>query len=193
MASDVLHYLHFSRYIVLPDLTEVKAPTARKNLWSYRRCCQLIWNAQGLIDAKALAALILGEIAQTFPEANSTAREGARFNATAATCVYAWLRSLKPPPLEKSGTPLSLRQIDRYELGLLALDDLYRARAYRYGDAVLLTDDLLDQVASVFFLDHSCCIKLLRVAAKFSKHIKMTDTLSGPSINLLRPYTVDDL
>jgi len=116
-----------------------------------------------------------------------------RFNSTAASCVSTWLHALDPPPFIKSNKTLQPRLVQRFELALLALDDTYRFRQYRYGDAVLMDDSLLNQTARVFFLDPSCCTDLLRLAARIVPSVKISDTLGGASINLLKPFTVDNI
>ena len=103
------------------------------------------------------------------------------------------VRALDPPPFTKSSKDLQPRLIQRFELALLALDDTYRSRGYRYGDSVLMDESVVNQTAGVFFLDPSCCTDLLRLAARILPSIKISDTLGGASINLLKPFTVDDI
>ena len=76
-------------------------------------------------------------------------------------------------------------------LALLALDDVYRSRGYRYGDPVILDEPMLDEVARVFFLDPICCRKLLDLAARLTKVIKLSDTFAGTSVTLMAPYTIE--
>jgi len=130
---------------------------------------------------------------EEFDSLDWTGRVGSRFDSTAVGRIYTWLRALEPPPFTKSNKTLIPRYVERHELALLALDDTYRSRGYRYGDAVLMDESLVTQVAGVFFLDLKCCADLLRLSANIAPHVKMSDTLSGASINLLRPFTVDDL
>ena len=122
-----------------------------------------------------------------------TAKVGARFNSTAAGCVYTWLRALDPSPFIKPDKNLYPRFVQRFELALLALDDTYRSRKYRYGDAVLMDESLVNQTAGVFFLDPRCCGNLLRLSANIVPSVRLADTLGGASVNLLRPFSIDDL
>lgn len=185
LATDLLHYLHYTSYSGNPH--------DRKYLWSYRKCCEIIWSTQGLVPNQNLASQILSRMSEEFSSLNWTARVGARFNSTAAGCVYTWLRALEPPPFTKSDKNLQPRFVQRFELALLALDDTYHSRQYRYGDAVLMDDSLVNQTAGVFFLDTKCCADLLRLSANIVPSVRMSDTLGGASINLLRPFTIDDL
>lgn len=116
-----------------------------------------------------------------------------RFSSKAVDALYSWIRALEPPPFTKTSKDLQPRQSNRYELALLSLTDTYRARGYRFGDAVLMDEPLINQAAGVFFLEPSCYIDLLRLAAKIVPCIKISDTLGGASINLLKPFTVDDI
>lgn len=185
LATDLLHYLHYTGYS--------GNPSDRKYLWSYRKCCEISWSTQRLVRNQNLASQILSSMSEEFSSLNWTARIGARFDSTAVGRVYTWLRALDPPPFTKSDKDLHPRFVQRFELALLALDDTYRSRQYHYGDAVLMDDSLVNQIAGVFFLDPKCCADLLRLSANIVPFVKMSDTLGGASINLLRPFTVDDL
>jgi len=185
LATDLLHYLHYTSYS--------GNPKDRRYLWSYRRCCEIIWSTQRLVLNQNLASQILSRMGEEFSSLNWTARVGARFDSTAVGRIYTWLRALDPPPFTKSNKNLQPRFVQRFELALLALDDTYRSRGYRYGDAVLMDESLVTQVAGVFFLDLKCCADLLRLSANIAPCVKMSDTLSGASINLLRPFTIEDL
>ena len=185
LATDLVHYLHYTSYS--------GSPHDRKYLWSYRKCCEIIWSTQRLVPNQNLASQILSRMGEEFSSVNWTGRVGARFDSTAVGRVYTWLRALDPPPFTKSNKNLQPRLVQRFELALLALDDTYRSRQYRYGDAVLIDESLVKQIAGVFFLDPKCCADLLRLSANIVPSVKMSDTLGGPSINLLRPFTIDDL
>ncbi|MBA7648850.1 hypothetical protein ES703_56640 [subsurface metagenome] len=185
LATDLLHYLHYTGYYGNPQ--------DRKYLWSYRRCCEHIWLNGQLILAARLAATIQAEIGANFPHLDFGAKVGMRFNSTAASCVSTWLHALDPSPFTKSSKNLQPRLVQRFELTLLALDDTYRSRQYRYGDAVLMDDSLINQIAGVFFIDTKCCADLLRLSANVVSSVKMSDTLGGASINLVHPFTIDNL
>lgn len=185
LAKDLLHYLHFTNY--------TGSPSDRKYLWSYRRCCEHIWAIGEMPPAAELASLIQAEMASAFPHIDSMGKAGGRFNHKAASCVSSWLGCLTPPAFDNRSRKTRPRTVDRYELSVLALDDVYRARKYRYGDAVVMDDALLNQVAGVFFLDRGCCADLLRLAASITPTVKLSDTLAGPSVNLTRQFTIEDL
>lgn len=185
LAADLLHYCHYTGY--------QGRPQDRKNLWSYRRCCEIIWQEGVAVAPKDLAARIQGEMRDSFPEIDLTARQGARFDATAARRLMHWLSSLTPDPLPEPKGRIKPRTVEHFQLVLLALDDVYRARGYRYGDPVLLDDGLIYQAAGVFFLDLECSARLIRTAARISNALTITDTLGGPAVNLLRPYTIADV
>lgn len=184
-AIDLLHYLHYTTYS--------GKPKDRKYLWSYRKCCEIIWATQRLVKNQDLASQILSKMQEEFYCLDWTGQKGSRFDSTAAGRVYTWLRALEPPPFTKSDNNLYLRSVQRFELALLALDDTYRSRQYHYGDAVLIDESLLKQVSGVFFLDPKCCNDLLRLSANIVSFVKISDTLGGASINLLRPFSIKDI
>ncbi len=185
LCPDLLHYLHLTLY--------GRAGYNRKNLWSYRRCCEALWSEGYNAPNGALAARIQGQMADEFPELDWGARMGSRFDATGVGRVKRWIACLRPSPLAGRGERLLLRQSCRPELALLAIDHVYRARGYRYGDGVLMGAELVDQVAGVFFLDPECAASLLRTAARTHSALAITDTLAGPSVRLKRPFTIEDL
>lgn len=85
------------------------------------------------------------------------------------------------------------RRLDRHELVILALDDIYRHEGLRYGDPILLGDDILGALCSVFFMDRANCFELLLRASRVSSIVAWQDTLSGPSVSLTRQYSVRDV
>jgi hypothetical protein len=180
---DVMHFLHFSSYD--------GSRSMRKYLWSYRRCSELAWIEGRLLPLKEIAARIQSQMNDEFPDLDSTAQIGARFDNTAAGRWAQWVRALRPPPFTEGGRVLQKRTVLRHELGLLALDDAYRTREYRYGDPVILDEVLLDEVARVFFLDPVCCRQLIDLAARVTKAIELRDTLAGTSVTLLAAYGID--
>ncbi len=185
LSMDLLHYLHYTGYTGLPH--------QRKYLWSYRRCCEMLWANMRVISPSELASTIQAEMQDKFPWLDYGKKAGARFNSTAASCVSTWLRALDPPPVDQVGSPLLPRNIDRYEIALLALDETYMSSGYSYGDPVIMDDDFVQQVASVFFLDTESCKELLRIGSRINQSVKISETLSGASINLLKPFKIDNI
>ena len=180
---DVMHFLHFSSYDGSPE--------ARKYLWSYRRCSQLAWREGRLLPHKEIAARIQSQMNEEFPYLDYTAQIGARFDNTAAGRWAQWVGALRPPPFAEKARTLHKRTVLRHELALLALDDTYRSRGYRYGDPVILDDALLDEAARVFFLDPICCRQLIDLASRVTTAIELRDTLAGTSVALRAPYGID--
>ena len=184
--ADLIHFLHYSRYNEKPE--------SRKYLWSYRRCCEIVWAERRAVPAQELAANVQSLMRQEFPCLDFGAREGARFDSTAASRFYGWIRQLMPPPFADQGHALlKMRIASHYELALLSLDHVYRLRGYRYGDPVVLDDVLLDELARVFFLEHQCYRNLLDLAAKMSRMVVLHDTFAGTSVNLMTPYGVENV
>jgi len=185
LAMDLMHYLHYTGHN--------NEPHKRKYLWSYRKCCEIIWDNMRLIKYSVVASSIQSEMQERFPWLDYGKRAGARFDNTAASRVAQWLRVLEPTPIDQVGSPLILRTIDKFELALLALDEAYRSRSYTYGDPVIMDDEFIRQVSAVFFLDQDCCAALLKIGARINQNVKISDTLTGASINLLKPFKIEDM
>jgi hypothetical protein len=185
MAMDLMHYLHYAGY--------TGEPTKRKYLWSYRQCCKILWQNMKVLKYSDLASAIQLEMKENFPWLDYGKRAGARFDNTAASRVAHWLRALDPPPVDKVGSPLIPRTIDRYEIALLALDEIYQSSGYTYGDPVIMDDEFIKLVSGVFMLDPECCKELLGISAKINHSVKISETLTGASISLMKPFKIDNI
>jgi hypothetical protein len=185
LAMDLMHYLHFTGY--------TGEPTQRKYLWSYRRCCELIWAEFRAISSKDLASTIQAEMREEFEWLDYGEKVGARFNDKAVNQVYSWLRSLEPSPFEKGDTTLTPRIIDRYEIALLALDETYRSSGFTYGDPVIMDDDFIKKVSGIFMLDSGCCKRLLEIGTRINQSVKISETLTGASVNLTKPFKIENI
>lgn len=182
LAIDLMHYLHYTGF--------TGEPTQRKYLWSYRRCCELIWGEMRTISSKDLASTIQAEMREEFEWLDYGKKVGARFNDKAVSQVYSWLRSLEPSPFEKGKSILTPRTIDRYEIALLALDEIYNSSGYTYGDPVIMDDEFIMRVSGVFMLDPGCCKGLLGIGVRINQSVKLSETLTGASINLTKPFKI---
>jgi len=65
LAADLLHYLHYTSYS--------GSPHDRKYLWSYRKCCEIIWSTQRLVSNQDLASQILSKMSEEFSSLDWTA------------------------------------------------------------------------------------------------------------------------
>jgi len=183
--AEIMHFLHYTRYDGLPS--------SRKLFWSYRTCCEIVWYRKELPPTPEIVAEVQSRIAELFPSAYAS-RVGGNFNAGGVSSGWKpWLIQLQPSPFAAEGSALTPRHSHRFELALLALDDVYRSHGYRYGDPVILDELLLDKVARVFLLDPICCRELIDLAARLTKTIKLSDTFTGTSVTLLAPYGIERL
>lgn len=180
---DAWRYLHYTGYN--------GQPYSRKLLWSYRVCCEAVWREKLLLPTAQLAGAVQSLMREQFPQLDLSARLGSRFDSTAVGRCYTWLMRLSPMPFSREHPQLRSRTVHRHELALLALDHVYRARGYRYGDPAVLDGALLDEIARVFFLDLQCCRELLLLASRVTRAVRMADTLAGPSVTLVAPYTIE--
>jgi len=182
MVADLLHYLHSNW---LPD------SDAPSYAWSYLACSRLAWHEGRFLGTRPVASRVLQQMREEFTELDWTARTGSRFDATAVGRWLQWVQALEPQPFLGPDLTLVPRSVVRHELILLSLDRVYRQRGYRFGDPVLLDETLLDEVASVFFLDSDCCRQLVELAARLTRAVRLSETFAGTAITLLEPYTVD--
>ncbi len=182
--ADVMHYLHFDGYDGLPH--------GRKLFWSYQQCCDIAWSRKMIPPAPEIVVEIQARIAVRFPHAYAK-KVGGNFNVGGVTAWKAWIAALASPPFDQSSKKVTPRKRSCFELALLSLDHVYRSRNYRYGDAVIIDDGLLDEAARVFFLDPTCCRELLQLASKVTRVVTLRDTFAGTSVNLLAPYTIESI
>lgn len=183
--AELMHYLHYSRYFY------GRAP--RPYFWSYYQCSDILWAEKRILASREMASRVQSLMKECFPGLDYTARVGARFDGTAVGRCYSWLRSLEPSPIGAGDSLLRTRAVSRYEIAVLALDHVYRAREYRHGDPVVLDDQLLDEVARVFFLDHTSCLQGITLASRLTKAVRLADTYAGTSVTLMYPFGVENL
>ena len=181
--ADVMHFLHYSSYD--------GSASSRKLFWSYRTCCEIVWARKAVPRTERLVSEVQSRIADLFPEEYAS-RLGGNFNAGGVSSGWKpWLAQLHPSPFDEEGRSIVPRHSTRFEIALLALNEVYRARGYRQGDPVILDDSLLDEICGVFFLDPICCRELIDLAARLTRTIRLADTFAGTSITLLEPYSIE--
>ena len=179
---DILHYLHNTYFY---------NNNARMLFWSYRKCSELLWTSKKISSNKNYSSVIVNEINHGFPDMLNTS-SGGRFNEGGVASWRAWLNSLDPNPIGSDGN-LIHRNVNRYEFFLLSLDDFYRRHQLRYGDPVVLSDKVLDEISSVFFLNPDCTKQLITIATKLSPLLSVRDTFAGMAISLKEPYSIERL
>ena len=190
LAHELMHYRHFTSYAGHPE--------ARKLLWSYRRCCQLVWTAGRLLEPGEVASSIIGEMQDQFSDCLSNVGSEGQFRASAVNSVYRWLRQLQPCPLPpqrpvRYGEPIVKRALRRPGLAGLALDDYYRQRGMGYGERVIIDDAVIDDLAQVFFSTSSSVLDGLTQLARVARGIRTLETLSGTAVVLSLPFGMSDI
>ncbi len=184
LGFELLHYLHYTSASIQPE--------DRKLFWSYRRLCDHVWIDRQVKSSKSLASQLQADISQTFEHIDDSEKEGGRFSSSGVNQGLKWLRVLQPSPLDEKARVL-LRPVSNPQLLILALDDLYRHNGFSYGGSVVVTDEILDKIARVFFFEPSSCRESLASAAALSPAVQLSDTLAGMSVALTRPYSILDL
>jgi hypothetical protein len=185
LSKDLLHYLHYTGY--------KEEPKQRKYLWSYRKCCEIIWSNMRFVRGKEMASSIQAEMRDQFDWLDYGKKTGARFNDTAVNQIYSWLKNLDPSPFETIGDELKPRKIDRYEIALLSLNEIYNCSGYTFGDPVIMDDNFIQRVSGVFMLDFECCKQLIEIGARLNNSVKLAETLTGISVTLKKPFNIDNI
>jgi hypothetical protein len=138
-----------------------------------------------------MASRVQSKMKEEFPELDYTGAFGARFDHYAVGRWASYIRKLIPSPIDEDGKKLRKRTTDRYELILLAVNYLYKVRNYRIGDPVVVSPDVLNEIAFTFFLDSDCSMKLIDIASKMTSVIAKRDTYAGMAIVLKEPYSIE--
>jgi hypothetical protein len=79
------------------------------------------------------------------------------------------------------------------ELALLALDFFYKDKGFHLGDPVVMDERFTFEVSGVFFWSRQSLVDTLRVAERITSVVRIDDTLQGPSIRLMKPFSVTDI
>jgi len=181
--NEVMHFLHYDAYRGRPE--------DRKLFWSYRICTDLLWTTGCLLPTAEIVSRTQQGIRQHWPELFAE-RAGGNFNKGGVSAWKCWLSELEPSPIS-DGSAVVPRQTPYYELALLALAYVYRARGLSYGDPVVLDGPVIGEICGVFFLEEACCRELLERAARLERCVPLRSTFAGPSVTLSEPYTVERL
>lgn len=184
LLPDLFHYLH-----LLYGPADDNSP---KMLWSYASCCKILWDYGELLGYKEIASIVQNKMKTEFPDLDFTASKGARFDHYAVSRWASYVKNLNPSPFDENNK-LQKRSVSRYELILLSLSHLYFSRNYRFGDPVVVSRDVLDELSSIFFLDQDCSKQLINLAVKLSPLLTKRDTYGGMAITLKEPYSIERL
>jgi hypothetical protein len=183
LGYEIMHFLHYTRFS--------GDPSDRKLFWSYRSLCRMLWVDRVVAATQDLAARVQAAIGEEFPHLDDLGRSGGRFSAAGANQGLAWLRALKPSPIvEASVVP---RAFDKVGLVVAALDFVYRSNSLPYGSPLLLSPAIVDEVASVLFIDPKNCMLNLVSAGRLFDKVEVGQTLTGTSITLRAAHSVHDL
>lgn len=182
LLPDLFHYLH-----LLYDPDDINSP---KMFWSYSQCSKIFWNSGELTNYKEIASIVQNRMKDDFPNLDYTASVGARFDNYAVGRWAGYIKNLIPSPVDDNKR-LIKRSLSRFEIILLAITHLYYSRHYRFGDPVVLGNNVLDEISSVFFLDPDCSKQLINIASRLSPLLSKRDTYGGMAITLNEPYTIE--
>ena len=178
---DLIHYLHNTKYI--------NNPLSRKYFWSYRSLTQYFWNHKELRSDKEMSEIVLADIQEKWPE-HFRETKGGNFNPGGVSSWRYWINQLTPEVINQERR-LIKRETSRYQLILLSINNLYRSEKIDFGNPILLSANIIDQIASEFFLKNDCVNNLINIAAQFSSALSIGDTFAGKSITLHKPFGIE--
>jgi hypothetical protein len=183
LCPDIFHYLHYSG-----------SPEVRKYFLSYKWCCQTVWARKEILSTSELVGEVQSRIEANYPALYGL-KVGGNFNAGGVSAWRAWISKLEPSVLSDDPKDKQIypRDVSAFQLALLSLNNLYQDRGYCFGDPVLLDDELVDELAGIFFLDHNSYRSLVALAAKVTRHLTIRDSFAGTTITLIKPFTVEDI
>lgn len=183
LCPDIFHYLHF-----------YGSPDTRKYFLSYRWLCQVVWTRNQMLTTSELVSEIQSRIESYYPDLYEQ-KVGGNFNAGGVSAWRAWVSKLEPPILsdDPKDKQLHPRSSSAFQLALLSLTSLYQDRNYRFGDPVLLDDEIVNELSGVFFLDQNIYRSLVQLAARITRHVSIRDSFAGVTVTLLKPFTIEDI
>jgi len=182
--SDLVHFLHYTG-----------SPKIRKYFLSYKWCCQILWERQELLGSQEIAAIIQSKIEEEYPQFYQQ-KTGGNFNPGGVSAWKIWISNLEPGLFgteNSKSKQITLRNITDFQLVLLSLNYLYTDRGYRYGDPVLIDEEIINNLSEVFFLELNCCRSLITLAAKLPPGITLRESLAGTTVTLQKPFTILNL
>ena len=181
---DLMHFLHYSG-----------SPEVRKYFLSYKWCSELLWSRKKLLNTQEMVSFVQSKIEDNFPNLYQM-KIGGNFNAGGVNAWKIWLVDLSPAIFSSDNNQekqILPRMIGDFQIALLSLDYLYTSRGYRYGDPILLNDELIDFMAGIFFLDINCFSNLLSLSSKLTRFVNFRETLAGTTITLQNSFTYFNL
>lgn len=179
---EIMHYLHYQGY--RGNFED------RKLFWSYKKSCDFIWYRNEIPKTEVISAYIQDLIEKDFPLFFSK-KVGGNFNIGGVNSWKSWILTLDPKVI--SNDIYNKRVIEKPELVLIALNFIYETKNIRFGDSIILDDLLIEDLCKVFFIEETNCKDLLSLASKVTDFIKFKETFGGISINLLKPFLINEL
>ena len=183
LCPEIFHYLHYSG-----------SPDIRKYFLSYKWCCQAVWARKKMLGTSELVGEVQSRIETDYPELYGR-KIGGNFNAGGVSAWRAWILKLEPHVISEDQKDRQIypRIVSSFQLALLSMDYIYKQRGYRYGDPILVNDELLDELSGIFFLDHNCFRSLITLADKVTRHLMIRDSIAGTTVTLVKPFTIEDI
>lgn len=181
--ADLVHGLQYA-------LWSSQQPDANCSSWTYRSVCQWLWQ-QGrfMMDSRReVASEIASEARRTFDQGNIA------LSSKSIGGVFLWLKDLRPPVLDPSGSKFTCRPFCPPELFLMAVDYIYQTEGVDYGVNLLLSEARRDTICQMCLLESSGFERVLQYAvSQFGILDKGIGGGWGYYLVLGRPIQLEDL
>jgi hypothetical protein len=140
--ANLIHYLTYT-------LWSEACPGQYCFSWTYRNCCDLLWQAANLIlqDRRKIAADIVATAKHVF------GLDSISLSPKSIGGILLWLMRLEPRVCDEEGMTFFRRTFCPPELFVLAVDYLYGLEGATYGSNVLLDQRRREIICKVCLLD----------------------------------------
>jgi hypothetical protein len=191
LVFDFLHFLSYSKW-------NVNSPSENCFSWTYRRLCELLWDAGTcLLDYHALAAALTDRASTEFPEDYRIDVAKISLGARSIEGAVKWLSALHPQVIYEDGRDkrFQRRGFCPPELMLLAVGLLYRDLGIEFGSSILLDSNNTTRINCVCLLDPLAFEKVLPwVIRQYSDLIEeIPGSGWGRQLRLKRQISVESL
>lgn len=192
---ELFHYLHYIQW-------DAAQPLKKTLFWSYRTCCQLLYERQQCTLDTTFKKQMADEMntmisnSEMFgPHVEASTRKGAvSISHNTISGVQHWLAALNPIVIEDN--IFTRRTFCPPELMVLAVGELYREAEVELGTEMLLLDDKLNAICQLCLLDPQVLTRSLDWMVPLYPQLVQPGTRTGSygrSIRLLEMPTLNEV
>ncbi len=182
---DLIHIMHYAGWSETEPLQMPYALT-------FRLVCDRIWEKRPFhIDDVQVSLWVMEQLrdrfAQILPDPASISVSRHSVYATRS-----WLSSLQPSVFEPDSTHSvgEGRPACSREMIEAAVDYLYRRDSYDYGSSMMLTENRLQELAKVTWVQPTYLPKMIKMFASTSRTLDLKQSVHGASVSLSESPTI---